>query len=106
MNVKRSLLPAITHVDFSARIQTVSKTNNLRYYNLIKEFKKKTGCPLVVNTSFNVRGEPIVRSPEDAYKCFMRTDMDVLVLQNQILYKNEQPHKERDEKWMQVFELD
>ena len=106
LNIPRSSLPAITHVDYSARIQTVNKKTNPRYYELIKEFKKRTGCPTIVNTSFNVRGEPIVCSPQDAYRCFMRTDMDVLVLQNQILYKNEQLSVEKDEKWMQEFELD
>jgi len=106
LNVPRSSLPAITHVDYSARVQTVSKTTNPRYYNLINTFKKKTGCPVVVNTSFNVRGEPIVCTPQDAYRCFMRTEMDVLVLQNQILLKNKQPKEEKDEKWKQEFELD
>jgi len=80
LNVPRSSLPAITHVDYSARVQTVSATTNPRYYNLIGAFKRKTGCPTIVNTSFNVRGEPIVCTPQDAYRCFMRTEMDVLVL--------------------------
>ncbi len=106
LNIPRSSLPAITHVDYSARIQTVSKETNPRYYKLIKAFKEKTGCPTIVNTSFNVRGEPIVCTPQDAYRCFMRTEMDVLVLQNQILFKNDQPKKEKDEKWKQEFELD
>jgi len=106
LNVPRSSLPAITHVDYSARVQTVSATTNPRYYNLIGAFKRKTGCPTIVNTSFNVRGEPIVCSPQDAYRCFMRTEMDVLVLQNQILFKSEQPEAEKDETWMQEFELD
>ena len=73
---------------------------------MIKAFKKKTGCPSIVNTSFNVRGEPIVRTPQDAYRCFMRTEMDILVLQNQLLIKSEQPKKEKDETWMQEFQLD
>ena len=81
LNIQRSTLPAITHVDYSARIQTVSKTTNPRYHSLISAFKRKTGCPTIVNTSFNVRGEPIVCTPQDAYRCFMRTEMDVLVLQ-------------------------
>ena len=81
INLSRSNLPAITHVDYSARVQTVSKRTNLRYYNLIKEFKELTGCPTIINTSFNVRGEPIVCSPKDAYRCFMRTEMDILVLE-------------------------
>jgi len=106
LNVPRSSLPAITHVDYSARVQTVSSTTNPRYYNLISAFKRKTGCPTIVNTSFNVRGEPIVCTPQDAYRCFMRTEMDILVLQNQILFKSEQPRAEKDETWMQEFELD
>ena len=106
LNITRSSLPAITHVDYSARVQTVNKTTNPRYYNLIKAFKQKTGCPTIINTSFNVRGEPIVCTPQDAYRCFMRTGMDVLVLQNQILFKCEQPKIEKDETWMQEFELD
>ena len=106
LNVPKSSLPAITHVDYSARIQTVSHKTNPRYYNLINTFKRKTGCPTLVNTSFNVRGEPIVCTPRDAYRCFMRTEMDILVLQNQILFKDEQPKIEKDETWMQEFELD
>ncbi len=106
LNIPRSTLPAITHVDYSARIQTVKEKTNPRYYKLIKEFKNRTGCPTIVNTSFNVRGEPIVCSPQDAYRCFMRTEMDVLVLQNQILMKSDQPKTEKEEKWMQEFELD
>ena len=106
LNVARSTLPAITHVDYSARVQTVSKKTNPRYYNLINAFKKRTNCPLIVNTSFNVRGEPIVCTPQDAYRCFMRTEMDVLVLQNQILFKKDQPKIEKDETWKQEFELD
>nr|WP_075438956.1 carbamoyltransferase [Prochlorococcus marinus] len=106
LNIPRSSLPAITHVDYSARVQTVNKKTNPRYYNLISAFKQKTGCPTIVNTSFNVRGEPIVCTPQDAYRCFMRTEMDVLVLQNQILFKVEQPKVEKDETWMQEFELD
>ncbi len=106
LNVQRSTLPAITHVDYSARVQTVCKNTNPRYHKLISEFKKLTGCPTIVNTSFNVRGEPIVCSPQDAYRCFMRTEMDVLVLENQILLKNNQPKVEKDENWKQEFELD
>ncbi len=106
LNVPRSSLPAITHVDYSARVQTVSPATNPRYYNLIKAFHRRTGCPTLVNTSFNVRGEPIVCTPQDAYRCFMRTEMDVLVLENQLLLKEEQPLQERDERWMQDFELD
>ncbi len=106
LNIPRSTLPAITHVDYSARVQTVSKETNPRYYKLINAFKEHTKCPLIVNTSFNVRGEPIVCTPQDAYRCFMRTEMDILVLQNQILFKNEQPITEKNEKWKQEFELD
>ena len=106
LNIPRSLLPAITHVDYSARVQTVSSVSNPRYYNLINAFKQRTGCPTIVNTSFNVRGEPIVCTPQDAYRCFMRTEMDILVLENQIVYKDEQPKTEKDETWMQEFELD
>ena len=106
LKVNRSTLPAITHVDYSARIQTVNKKTNPRYYNLIHSFKNASGCPTIINTSFNVRGEPIVCTPQDAYRCFMRTEMDVLVLQNQILLKTEQPKSEKDETWMQQFQLD
>ena len=106
LNIPRSSLPAITHVDYSARVQTVSITTNPRYYHLISAFKRATGCPTIVNTSFNVRGEPIVCTPQDAYRCFMRTEMDVLVLENQILFKNEQIKTKQNETWKQEFELD
>ena len=106
LNIPRSTIPAITHVDYSARVQTVSKKTNNRYYSLIDAFKKRTGCPTIVNTSFNVRGEPIVCTPQDAYRCFMRTEMDVLVLENQVILKSEQPESEKDETWMQEFDLD
>ena len=106
LNISRSTLPAITHIDYSARVQTVSKETNPRYYSLINAFKKLTSCPLIVNTSFNVRGEPIVCSPQDAYRCFMRTEMDILVLQNQFLHKYAQPKTEKNETWKQEFELD
>ena len=106
LNIPRSSMPAITHVDYSARVQTVSERTNPRYYQLINIFKQKTDCPAVVNTSFNVRGEPIVCTPQDAYRCFMRTEMDVLVLQNQILFKHEQAKTQKDETWKQEFELD
>ena len=106
LNLQRSSLPAITHVDYSARIQSVSKKTNLRYYNLISAFKKLTGCPTIINTSFNVRGEPIVRTPLEAYKCFMRTEMDVLVLQNYILFKKDQKNIGMDNLWQKEFELD
>ena len=90
LNIKRSSIPAITHVDYSARIQTVHKETNPRYYDLIKEFKKKTNCPVLVNTSFNVRGEPIVCSIEDAFNCFMGTNLDILVIEDFMLFKNDQ----------------
>jgi len=93
LNVKRSDIPAVTHVDYSARIQTVDENTNTKYYNLLKYFKKITNCPVLVNTSFNVRGEPIVCSIEDAYKCFMGTDLDMLVCENFVLYKNKQKNK-------------
>ena len=106
LKIPRSELPAITHVDYSARIQTVHKHTNPRYYHLLKEFEKRTGCPVVVNTSFNVRGEPIVNTPEDAYRCFMRTEMDCLVIENHILLKKDQPEWESDDSWKEEFELD
>jgi carbamoyltransferase len=106
LNVARSKLPAITHLDYSARIQTVHPETNPRYYNLLKEFDKLTACPVLVNTSFNVRGEPLVCSPKDAYQCFMRTEMDYLVLENYIISKSEQPQGAKDEAWKQEFELD
>ena len=90
LNIKRSGIPAVTHVDYSARVQTVDKDTNRRYYDLISKFKQKTGCPVIVNTSFNVRGEPIVNTPKDAFNCFMGTDLDCLVIGNCILYKKEQ----------------
>jgi carbamoyltransferase len=106
LNVPRSETPAITHVDYSARIQTVHRDTNPRYYDLLKQFEARTGCPLVVNTSFNVRGEPIVCTPEDAYRCFMRTEMDYLVLENFLLAKKDQPKWEKDDSWKDEFELD
>lgn len=105
LNIPRSEIPAVTHVDYSARIQTVHKETNPRYHQLITAFKELTGCPLVVNTSFNVRGEPIVCTPEDAFKCFMGTDMDTLVIGNVVLRKSEQdPRLQEDYK--DKFELD
>ena len=103
---QRSDIPSITHLDFSARIQTVHKEINPRYWQLINAFKEKTGYGLLVNTSFNVRGEPVVCTPEDAYKCFMRTEMDYLVIDNLFLVKTEQPDWENREKWMEKFKLD
>jgi len=106
LKVPRSSLPAITHVDYSARVQTVSPQTNPRFYGLIQAFRRRTGCPTLVNTSFNVRGEPIVCTPADAFRCFMRTEMDVLVLENQLLLKEEQPVTAKDQSWMETFELD
>jgi carbamoyltransferase len=106
LKLPRSSLPAITHVDYSARVQTVSPRTNPRFHDLISAFRRRTGCPMVVNTSFNVRGEPIVCTPEDAYRCFMRTEMDALVLENHLLLKDEQPQQQNDERWQDVFELD
>ncbi|MGH7258479.1 MAG: carbamoyltransferase family protein [Nitrospiraceae bacterium] len=106
LNVPRSDVPAVTHLDYSARVQTVHKETNPRYYALLKAFEAKTGCPVLVNTSFNVRGEPIVCFPEDAYRCFMRTEMDLLVLENCVLYKSEQKPLEGDTDWKKEFELD
>ncbi|OGU52265.1 MAG: hypothetical protein A2080_08365 [Ignavibacteria bacterium GWC2_36_12] len=106
LNTVRSEIPAVTHIDYSARIQTVNKNDNPVYHSLINKFYEKTGCPVIVNTSFNVRGEPIVESLMDAYKCFMRTEMDILVLGNYILYKENQPEFHDDIDWRQKYELD
>jgi carbamoyltransferase len=99
-------IPAVTHVDQSARLQTVTRDAHPVFYDLLSRFDERTGCPLLINTSFNVRGEPIVCSPEDAYLCFMRTNMDVLVLGNQVLLKEEQPELHEDFDWRDRFELD
>ena len=106
LNLKRSELPAITHVDYSARVQTVHQETNPRYHALLKAFEARTGCGLLVNTSFNVRGEPIVRTTEDAYRCFMRTEMDYLVVENFLLDKREQPAFDDDGSWQDEFGLD
>ena len=108
VNVRRSTIPAVTHVDMSARIQTVDEERHGRYYRLIREFKRQTGCGVIVNTSFNIRGEPIVCTPQDAYRCFVASDMDVLVLENYILYKTEQPAQSNveREKYISSFSLD
>jgi carbamoyltransferase len=92
VNVVRSTLPAITHVDYSARLQTVDEERHGRFYRLLRAFERETGCPVLVNTSFNVRGEPIVGSPADALKCFLSTDMDVLVLEDFVLRKEQMPN--------------
>ena len=90
LNIKRSIIPAVTHVDYTARVQTVHKETNKKYYDLINEFKNLTSCPILVNTSFNIRGEPIVNSIDDAYRCFMGTNLDLLVCENFVLYKEQQ----------------
>lgn len=106
LNIPRSEIPAVTHVDYSARIQTVHAGTNPRFHQLLDQFESQTGCPVLINTSFNVRGEPIVASPEDAHRCFMRTEMDYLVMENVILAKADQPAYEHDESWKDEFELD
>jgi carbamoyltransferase len=106
LNIIRSEIPAVTHVDYSARIQTVHKDDNPRYHRLIERFYEKTGCPVIVNTSFNVRGEPIVESPLDAYKCFMRTEMDNLAIGNFLFYKDKQPKFNNEIDWKKKYELD
>ena len=105
LNIKRSEIPAVTHVDYSARVQTVTKETNSRFYDLILKFKKKTGCPVLVNTSFNVRGEPIVNTPTDAFNCFMGTNLDYLVIGNCILDKNKQKQNFKNN-FLEKFELD
>src|SRR5579871_918503 len=106
LNVPRSSIPAVTHVDYSARIQSVDSRTNPRFHRLIERFAARTGCAVLVNTSFNVRGEPIVCTPEDAYRCFMRTEMDVLVIEDFLLMKGDQPERPRDDSWKREFELD
>ena len=106
LNDPLSSFPAITHVDYSARIQTVHEETNPRFHNLLSAFFKETDCPVLVNTSFNVRGEPIVNTPEDAYRCFMRTDMDYLVIENCLMIKENQPEWASDDDWKDEFALD
>ena len=106
LNVVRSDIPAVTHIDYSARIQTVTRDTNPNYYDLIKEFERLTGCAVLVNTSFNVRGEPIVCTPADAYRCFMRTNIDYLVLGPFLLDKAQQPEWKESEDWRREFQLD
>jgi carbamoyltransferase len=108
LNVVRSTIPAVTHVDYSARVQTVRQEDNPVYYDTIAAFEKLTGCPVVVNTSFNVRGEPIVCTPEEAYTCFMRTEMDCLVMEDYVLRKDEQGEGifVDDVSWQEEFQLD
>jgi carbamoyltransferase len=106
LKARRSQLPAITHVDYSARIQTVHVETNPRYHRLLAAFERKTGCAVIVNTSFNVRGEPIVCTPEDAYRCFMRTEIDYLVIEDFLIDKREQPKRETDDAWRTTLDLD
>ncbi len=106
LHVARSSIPAITHVDYSARIQTVDGKYNNRYYQMIKKFDEKEGCPVIINTSFNVRGEPIVCTPKDAFLCFMRTNMDYLIMENILLDKKDQKPLDKDTDWQSEFELD
>ena len=103
---QRSDIPSITHIDYSARIQSVSKNTNQRFWQVINAFKKRTGYGLIVNTSFNVRGEPIVCTPDDAYRCFMRTEMDYLVMGDYLFKKEEQPQWEEKNNWRDEFQLD
>lgn len=106
LNIVRSLIPAVTHVDYSARIQTVDKNDNPLFYRTIAKFDKKYGCPVIINTSFNVRGEPIVCTPDDAYLCFMRTNMDYLIMGNFLIEKKEQKPLDKDIDWLKKYELD
>jgi carbamoyltransferase len=106
LKASRSDIPAVTHLDYSARLQSVNRQDKPDYYDVIAEFEKLTGCAVIVNTSFNVRGEPIICSPEDAYRCFMRTEIDVLVIEDCILYKSEQPTWQEGENWRDELELD
>ena len=106
LNIARSTIPAVTHIDYSARLQTVEKSDSPLYHKLISKFDEKYGCAVIVNTSFNVRGEPIVCTPEEAYLCFMRTNMDYLVLGNFLLDKSQQKPLDKDVDWQKEFELD
>ena len=105
LNIKRSSVPAITHVDYSARIQTVHKNLNPLFHNLISRFKEKTGCPLIINTSFNIRGEPIICSPKDAFKCFMGTNLDLLAIGKYVLFKEDQ-HEHLRKSYKEKYTLD
>jgi carbamoyltransferase len=106
LNISRSVIPAVTHIDYSARVQTVSEQDNPMYHALLEEFDRLTGCGVLVNTSFNVRGEPIVCTPEDAYTCFMRTEIDHLVLEDFVLSKQDQSAIVDDHAWEKEFQLD
>lgn len=106
LNIPRSDIPAVTHIDYSARIQTVTADVSPNYHGLLQAFERRTGCPVVVNTSFNVRGEPIVCDPADAYRCFMRTHIDALVLYPFLLRKEDQPEWKETSDWQKEFQLD
>ena len=106
LNIPRSDIPSVTHVDYSARIQTVDKEQHPGFYQLLDAFNKKTECPILINTSFNVRGEPIVCTAEDAYRCFMRTEMDYLVVNDYLFKKEDQPAWKEEGDWQNEFELD
>ena len=106
LNIVRSEIPAVTHVDYSARIQSVNKKTNPRYHEMLTQFNEKFGCAVIVNTSFNIRGEPIVCTPVDAYLCFMRTQMDYLIIGNYLLNKVEQKNIMSEDDWMSEFKLD
>lgn len=106
LNEPRSDIPAVTHLDYSARVQTVDAERSPEYHDLLAAFERRTGCPVLVNTSFNVRGEPIVCTPEDAYRCFMRTEMDHLVVWPYLLHKADQPEWTEEGDWRETFELD
>jgi carbamoyltransferase len=106
LKVERSDIPAVTHLDYSARLQTVNQKDKPDYHGVISDFEKLTGCAVIVNTSFNVRGEPIVCTPEDAYRCFMRTEMDFLVMEDVMLYKKDQPPWVEESDWRNELDLD
>jgi len=106
LSVIRSDVPAITHVDYSARIHTVDRVNNPFFYDIIDAFYRRTGCPVVINTSFNVRGEPIVNTPRDAYQCFQHTNMDYLLLENFLVAKKDSERIDVDEEWLKQFPMD
>jgi carbamoyltransferase len=106
VNEVRSDLPAVTHVDYSARVQTVTSESNPAFHSILRAFERLTGCAVLINTSFNVRGEPIVCTPEDAYRCFMRTEIDALVLEHAVLMKSEQPAAAEKDDWKQSYALD
>jgi carbamoyltransferase len=106
INKSRSSIPAVTHIDYSSRLQTVHPDDNPDFYRLLSAFDRLTGCPVLINTSFNVRGEPIVNTPEEAYRCFMRTNIELLVLEDFLLRKADQPKIEDNDDWRTEFELD